>query len=163
MRLSRHHLDELAEVDLYGPNFLVSLNFIVLDQERKVQPEPWGKSFIIFDDFIFELHTFNYILLFGVGDGSASKNATVLFSSRTEINEVFDAFGEQNNEASTVRDSNTFQAEAIATLSNHDSFSDSTNPMMEPESPVEVKSLQLISKYSAKLQTCFYPVTDIKC
>lgn len=75
-----------------------------------------------------------------MGDGSASKNATVLFSSRIEINEVFDAFGEQNNEANNVSDLNTFQAEHTAVLSKNDSSSESTNPMMEPESPVEARS-----------------------
>ena len=43
LRLSKQNLDELADADLYGPSFLVSLSFFVLDQERKVQPEPCGK------------------------------------------------------------------------------------------------------------------------
>lgn len=78
-----------------------------------------------------------------MGDGSASKNATVLFSSRTEINEVFDAFGERNNEANSLRSSDTFQGEPITTLSKRDSSSNSTNPTMEPEHPIEVISQQL--------------------
>ena len=45
MRFPKQHLDELADSDLYGPSFMVSLNFFLLDQERKVQPEPWGKNF----------------------------------------------------------------------------------------------------------------------
>lgn len=62
MRLSRNHLDELAEVDLYGPNFLVSLNFFVLDQERTVQPEPWGKCLFFWPGLFseFTLSTISY-------------------------------------------------------------------------------------------------------
>lgn len=50
LRLPRAQLDELAgatEGDLYGPNFMASLSFFVLDQEKLVQPEPWGKSIIM--------------------------------------------------------------------------------------------------------------------
>lgn len=50
-RFARNQLDELDETssELYGPGFSVSMTFCVLDQEKTVQPEPWGKLiFIIF-------------------------------------------------------------------------------------------------------------------
>ena len=46
LRLARHELDEIStEGEIYGSNFMVSLSFFVLDQERTVQPEPWGQSY----------------------------------------------------------------------------------------------------------------------
>ena len=43
MRLARNQLDETSsDADVYGPHFCASLSFMVLDQERVVQPEPWG-------------------------------------------------------------------------------------------------------------------------
>ena len=53
LRLVRADLDELTtEDDPYGPNFAVTLSFFVLDQERTVQPEPWGRCncLLISDD-----------------------------------------------------------------------------------------------------------------
>lgn len=81
-----------------------------------------------------------------MGDGSASKNATVLFSSRTEINEVFDAFGERKNEADSLSDPQTFTVESVTTpissLSNHELSSDSSvnlsNTTIQQETLVEV-------------------------
>ena len=81
--------------------------------------------------------------MIGVGDGSQSKNATVLFSSRTEINEVFDAFGERNNEKHSLNDSHTLKVEsatvAITTLCSDELTSNSSpNSMMLQESLVGV-------------------------
>ena len=47
LRLPRSQLDELNTsegLELYGPNFTATASFFVLDQERTVQPEPWGRS-----------------------------------------------------------------------------------------------------------------------
>lgn len=47
LRLLRSELDEVAvtaEGDLHGANFTVALSFFVSDQERSVQPEPWGTN-----------------------------------------------------------------------------------------------------------------------
>lgn len=44
MRFFRDQLDEMSpEENVYAPNFSAFLSFLVLDQERSVQPEPWGK------------------------------------------------------------------------------------------------------------------------
>lgn len=54
LRFSRNQLDEVAitaEGDLHGANFAASLSFFVLDQERTVQPEPWGKLYITANKF----------------------------------------------------------------------------------------------------------------
>lgn len=48
LRLQRHQLDELStDSDLYAPNFSLLLSFFVLEQERTVQPEPWGLFFLL--------------------------------------------------------------------------------------------------------------------
>lgn len=48
LRLAKHELDEISnDGELYGANFMVSLSFFVLDQERSVQPEPWGQLFTL--------------------------------------------------------------------------------------------------------------------
>lgn len=46
LRLSRNQLDEINTsegAELYGPNFTLTASLFVLDQEKTVQPEPWGE------------------------------------------------------------------------------------------------------------------------
>jgi cyclin G-associated kinase len=145
LRLPRNQLDEVAITteggDLHGPNFMASLSFFVLDQERTVQPEPWGKHCRIKQNH-WKCITLNWQT--GAGDNSV-KNAMVLFTSREEINEVFDTFcdatGNNANDVETacksvpVRDTDQYAAEKIYTP-----IVASTSPI-RPSSPVQVCSL----------------------
>ena len=141
LRLSRNQLDEVAITseggDLHGPNFMASLSFFVLDQERTVQPEPWGKHCRIEQNICKNL-TLN--LKTGAGDNTV-KNAMVLFTSREEINEVFDTFcdvtGNNANDVETffpVRDTDQHVSEKLYTP-----VAASTSPI-RPSSPVQVCS-----------------------
>lgn len=108
LRLPRNQLDELTPAEpgtgeLYGPNFMVSASFFVLDQDRTVQPEPWGNPFAFFQSGRICVKTplLSFLNFEGPGDNSP-KNAMVLFSSRAEINEVFDTFGMDHHATGAV-------------------------------------------------------------